>query len=344
MTKIKRFLQNFYSKLFAQINESSEDLLNQADMSKSVLIKSVERLIPDSACDTNYIDSNFVSLGGSNNLGFLIHQCKSSNNTYISKIAHSSLLVREKQFLRWHQNTVEVKNAFAVPFVSTGFINQANQVECLITEKLDSVKKPSTQQVIDLYKRSSAGKNYFSDLNVEKTLFAGGSRIRDVLLNLVACKDNKIAAEFLKSFMLERIKLMPQSHEVLLKCLNVLNENYEVIFANVKDEELGFVHGDFKASNMLQTDDNSLRLIDFQYYCLGYREWDIAFYLSKSQQPFNKALNDFNSVFPSKRSLQRFAFFYIIANLLHPKPERFIKLFRNKINPALLLIQQLKSD
>lgn len=341
VNKFKSFFNHLFGR-FKAVDEQSELMLKKIGLNKTDLIAKVEAPILAKVCDS--VKSSFTLLGGSNNLGFLLHQCEQSKQTLISKMAYSSLLKREKDFLEWHKNAIAVDNEFAVNLVASGHLNRANEIEWITTEKLERVKKPSAQQVIDLYLKSAAGKGFFKMQELNEAGFEGGSRIRDVLINLVSNTEIQSSQRYLKNFFQQRIDLMPQFEKDLLVCLTVMQDLHSDIYANITNAELGFVHGDFKASNMLQTKEKKLRLIDFQYYCLGFREWDLAFYLSKTQKSFNQLLNEFNSVLSDKPSVQRFVFFYILANLLHPKPERFFKIFSNKINPAILSIQQFKSN
>lgn len=336
----KQYLYNLFSNLFTKRVEPSAELLEKTDMSEPALIAKVEAFIPDTICKST-LRSSFISLGGSNNLGFLIHECGNHKKTFITKVSSSFFLTREKRFLQWHQTKVNPKNSFAVPYISDGLLNSTNSIECLITEKLDSVRKPTNQQIINLYKKSHFGENFFDESHAENDMFEGGSRIRDVLINLVANQDESSSFIFLDTFFRARIDIIPQFEESLLDCLRGLKKIHEKVYFDLEKKDFGFVHGDFKPSNMLKTQNNELCLIDFQYYCIGFREWDLAFYLSKNKQDLSYSYKEFDCLLSDERSKIRFLFLYILASLLHPKASSFEGVYKNRIQKAFSYLELL---
>jgi len=56
----------------------------------------------------------------------------------------------------------------------------------------------------------------------------------------------------------------------------------------VEKESLGFVHGDFKPSNMMLSRKGNLKLIDFQYWCYGIRVWDLAFFYQNKKKGLSR--------------------------------------------------------
>lgn len=124
---------------------------------------------------------------------------------------------------------------------------------------------------------------------------------------------------------------LPSYSDELSHIQSVINLNYKLL-KDVDASLIGFVHGDFKKSNMMLDSKKELKLIDFQYYCQGIRVWDLAFYFSKSKLSFSKGLGIVLDKLPSENEKQYLAFLYIFALLLHSKESAFEK---DKFRPVL---------
>ncbi len=308
------------------------------------LVNRVEKEIGQENNGLKVVETNYIGLGGSNNLGFFEHKKSTGKSELITKIAYSQDIQREKSFLKWHQSQSLGDMGFAPEMLASGDLSKRNGIDFLTTEKLYSVKNPTEIQVWDLYERSKIGVGFFSEEFKNEPLLEGGSRIRNMLVHLVANQDVNSGKKYLSEFMEERVALLTPFEKSLRESKSALLEFYESMKETVESGDLGFVHGDFKTANMLKDSTGRLKLIDFQYYCKGFREWDLAFYLSKKKKRFWHVFPFYADRLESDNERRRLAFFYILAVLLHPKPEKFLPLYKNKIAPALIYLKMNNSN
>lgn len=273
----------------------------------------------------------YLNLGGSNNYGFITFTSKSKQNTCITKIAPEILLRREALFFKYHENNLDQESSFSPKFISYNTYNNTD-LEFLTLEKLEERKTLTPEQVYELYLKSRRGGELF-DLGLlqEAPRLNPGTRIKDILFFLVCDFESEKAKTYMDKFFIERIKALPDYANELLFIQSVIRKNYQLLRC-VDKSLIGFVHGDFKGSNMMQDQNKSLKLIDFQYYCQGIKVWDLAFYFSKSKLSFSKGIGKILNNFSTENEKRYLVFLYVFAVLLHPKSSVFE---RDKYKPAL---------
>ncbi len=348
------FFQDLLHRVIQRLNQNNKRLeaalagvQQKSNLSLEVIIQQVEATILSKINEPVNLTTEYKYLGGANNFGFLCHELSLSpknskviHNRYVTKFALTTVLKRERFFLQWHQNQIKPKKQFAPAWITGGDL-EASTLSFMVMECLMPIKAPSFQQVSELFHRCQQGRKIFQ-LSDSVPVLEPGSRIRDVLVNVVCQFDSPNATQFLKTYFLERKQNLPGFQEKIVWIQAALNTLRQEI-GGITHEVLGFVHGDFKASNMMGSSDGDLKLIDFQYWCYGIRIWDIAFFLSKQKKRFEKTGLVFIALLElSSKEKNLLIFSYIIAILLHPKLKQFNWQFKHQIVPALTMLNNEK--
>lgn len=330
---------NFINKVLAKLTnraleQSKADLLELAGMSEMTLFKRLEDDIKPFTCPAGKLSSKFKLLGGANNHGFIEHKCDSGIGEWVTKISSEVLNNRETAFLKWHSSNVKNK-PFAVKHITSGSLSNQADLSFVTTEKLETVKNPVEKAVLDLHQKMESGSAFFDSGISNNKALEGGSKIRDVLINLVINDDVEIAKSFLREFFGERQNAFAGIESKMSDCLGALLSACDQVYKTQNKQVLGFVHGDFKASNMLFDKSGELRLIDFQYCCIGFREWDLAFFLAKKKRSFDINTHEFAVQMKSDQAKQRIYFFYIVAKLIHVRPNKARQNYHLFIEPTI---------
>ena len=268
-------------------------------------------------------------LGGANNYGFVSYISK--NASWVVKIAPDKLLRREALFFEYHKKSFNENTGFAPD--SMGFsVLKDTGLAFLVLENMKESKKTSLNRVYDLYSESKCGKELF-DMGLLENVpkLNAGTRIKDILIFLVCDFKSNEARNYIDVFFFERMRDMPEYSDEIFHIQSVIKKKYEAL-RNFDESLVGFVHGDFKESNMMISDNDRLKLIDFQYYCKGIEVWDLAFYLSKSKLSFSNGVELILNKLPTKNEKNFLLFFYVFALLLHSKSSAFKK---DKFKPVL---------
>ncbi len=298
-------------------------------LSKYSIIDIVKNFLVDKS--KVFLDGKYTyqNLGGSNNYGFVAYISK--HNNWIAKIAPEKLLQREAIFFEYHKNNFNEETGFAPNSMGYGSFENTD-LEFLTLEKLAPSKKITLDQVYKLYSKSRDGQKLFDGGLLEAAPeIDTGTRIKDILTFLVCDFKSKKAKSYIDSFFIERMSALPDYSDELSHLQSVIDMNYELL-KDVDASLIGFVHGDFKKSNMMLDSKQQLKLIDFQYYCQGIRVWDLAFYFSKSKLSFSKGLGVILDKLSTENERKYLAFLYIFALLLHSKESAFEK---DKFKPVL---------
>ena len=319
-------------KHISKIELESEYALNQ-------IIEIIQKQLQAVLRPTSNIVTEYRFLGGANNLGFILMTYEHTHRIlWVAKIASKDLIAREMLFIKWHQETINSRDAFAPQYLTSGSIPETS-IEFLVTEKLTPAKRITLDSTFNLYKSAAKANEFIKtqfETNESMSLKAG-SRIRDFLLNLVIQFKTCESKTFLNTFFAERKRLLPQFVDDLSSVENKINLIYRKI--NSEDPSLwGFVHGDFKKANMMEDSDGNLKLIDFQYNCYGVRVWDLAFYLSKDKRGFESSVIIVLNLLSNQNERDFLLFYYVVALLLHPNIKTFKNTLNNKIRPSLNLL------
>lgn len=320
LTFWKKENRSYSSHLEAKYSLSTTTVVNRI---KESLIKKSELFLDG--------EFQYQSLGGSNNFGFVIFTSCNKKNDWITKIAPEMLLRREALFFKYHKNNLKENIGFAPDCMGYGLFKETD-LEFLTLERLDKAKNITSDQVFELYSRSENGQKLFdSGLLKEARELESGTRIKDILISLVCDFNSEKAKNYIDDFFIERIEKLTDYSDELRNIQLVVKRSYELL-RDVDESLIGFVHGDFKGSNMMLDSSKQLRSIDFQYYCQGIRVWDLAFYFSKSKLSFSEGMEPILNKLSTENERKYLVFFYIFAVLLHLKPSALKK---KKCKPAL---------
>ncbi len=299
--------------------------------------------IKQSLIDKSYFSADgqlsYKELGGANNYGFALYNSKKDNSAWITKIAPNTLQIREALFYEYHEKFLNEKSLFAPKYIGYDILEKS-ELGILTIEKLNHAKNIYPSQIFDLFSRYEQGKNLFNNgLLNDAPKLKSGTIIRDIIVNLVCDFNSSNAESYINNFFLERIEKLPKHINELVYIQSEINKHYKSL-KNIDKSLIGFVHGDFKPSNIMVDSKNQLRLIDFQYYCQGVRVWDLAFFFSKNKKPFSKSLKPFLKENLTENEMKYLLFFYIFSVLLHAKPSA---LKQKKCRPALDYLNSLMS-
>lgn len=279
------------------------------------------------------LNLEYAELGGVNNLGMFLHYGESGRTPLaLSKIQTPELAEREFRFIRWSDEQGERLTAEPVYYrqLSDG----------LAVTSSTFLQQPSRylpSAIHALHWRLMQVKDYEYALGNSRALrdqVRPDTNIRKVLHYLVSEERSDKALEFIETFLQERQAILGQRvRERIMLVARTIMRDWEALF----EHEAGLVHGDFKRQNILSVSDFDYRLIDLQYYLVGIRSWDLAFYYSKYEEGFTYALMDYRGANRILRTSDEslFVFLYLIASSLKIKPKHRDQVMRRKLLPAL---------
>lgn len=331
MPFIKKFIQNLTPS-----KKAKDLLLKEVRLEWKAVVHILEEKIQDYLGFSAQVSSQLVLLGGSNNLGFIEHRIDSIEEVFLTKIAKWDKLERELNFLDWHHLNVSEEQAFSNELIAYGLLNKETEIGFIIMPKLQPVAQVTKEKIYDLWLKSQLGLKFYDDSKAQFIELEGSTRIKDILNNVVCNRDVLSALNYLDDFFDKRALALKGFKEEIEFIRFHVKKSYQYLF---NPDGFGFVHGDFKQANMLNTANNAFVLIDFQYYGKGYKEWDLAFFLSKQKKYFEESFSFFSEQFNNEEQVRRLALFYILALLLHPKPDKFKRLYRKNV---LFAIDYLK--
>ncbi|MEX1113657.1 MAG: phosphotransferase [Akkermansiaceae bacterium] len=116
-------------------------------------------------------------------------------------------------------------------------------------------------------------------------------------------------------------------------------------WAEIFSQDKGIIHGDFKKPNILAGSLGDYRLIDHQYYTVGIRTWDLAFFYHKrDRKGFDVALRDFRESIRSHPgpSERLFCMLYLVAACIRIKRNRLQAAMELKIGPVIQHLESLE--
>ncbi len=279
------------------------------------------------------LNLEYAELGGVNNQGMFLHYGDSGRTPLaLSKIQAPELAEREFRFIRWSDEQGEKLTAEPV------YYRQLSSDLAVTSSTF--LKQPSRylpSAIHALHWRLMQVNDYENALGDSTTLRAQvrpDTNIRKVLHHLISEESAGKALDFIETFLEERRAILGQRVlERIMVVARIVMSNWEALF----EREAGLVHGDFKRQNILSVSDFDYRLIDLQYYLVGIRSWDLAFYYSKYEEGFTYALMDYRGANRILRTSDEslFVFLYLIASSLKIKPKHREQVMRRKLLPAL---------
>jgi hypothetical protein len=282
-------------------------------------------------------ESRLEDLGGANNLGFLVHRSEPQMKPlWVTKFAYADMVVREEYFLQWHQANIIESQAIAPALKGIGSLGDSN-IEFMTVETLYPPGKIGLADAVALYaKMQAVGELFVSQHGGENPFpqMTGGSRIRDLLLSFV-CQIGKPASRYyVQDFFEQRRQVNPQHRREIDAVEETVSQFLDTV-GRPDDSMLGLIHGDFKAANMMRDAHGNLKLVDFQYYQIGVRVWDLAFFMSKQKRSFDDIFSELHShrdFSDKERSLLLCC--YVLAVMLHLAPSNFKYKYRHHLQPA----------
>ena len=313
--------------------ETGENVLGLSGM--------IAKAVNESESQLAFYKPTYQMMGGANNLGMLIHNC-SNGFSYLSKIESCPLANREFVFLKWQKNNLSPKDYIAPDFLGCFKIPETHY--CVLTMELLSVPKVySVERVIELYQRMNSLTPFIVECGgVSKAdgLFhfelEANTKITMVIQKIVSKLHHQSGYENLKLYLSERSAVFEERVDDYQSILNFFAESSSLTNTFDIDKHYGFLHGDFKKSNILSSENGELRIIDLQYYQYGCRLWDMAFFISKEKDGFLKSY--FKFIKPLNLDLEQhrlFVVLYIVAVLLHVKKSNLSKILKNNVRPAI---------
>ena len=279
------------------------------------------------------LNLEYADLGGVNNQGMFLHYGDSGRTPLaLSKIQTPELAEREFRFIRWSDDQGEKLTAEPVYYRQF-----SNNLAVTSSTFLEQPSRYLPSAIHALHWRLMQVQAYEHALGDHRTLrsqIRPDTNIRKVLHHLVSEDNPGKAVAFIERFLEERRGVLGQRiRERIMLVARVVMRDWEAFF----EREAGLVHGDFKRQNILSVSDFDYRLIDLQYYLVGIRSWDLAFYYSKYEEGFTYALTDYRGANRILRTSDEslFVFLYLIASSLKIKPKHREQVMRRKLLPAL---------
>lgn len=273
-----------------------------------------------------------VDFGGVNNVGMFVFYDENSEPLAIAKIQGSKLAEREFRFMRWQTELSELRLSPS-PVSNLICINSNFSIIC--SEYLLTPSKYDFKKVFDLYNRIGTVKNA-SNLEINELKLRDeiipDTPIKAVLHYFVSNPDMESSLEYL-------YRLIDTKRDILgtHMCaeLNKLTDLQYDSWLEIMDiENFGIVHGDFKPQNILVDREGFYRVIDLQYYLIGNRSWDLAFYLSK-KSTFVDVAECLDEIHLDYIDRKRIIFFYIFAVVVGIRKKSSHVSIENKISPAI---------
>ncbi|WP_172959723.1 phosphotransferase [Thiomicrorhabdus aquaedulcis] len=333
-----------YLAVFFGLRKRSNQLKTKLQLASGETLDKIINTVEISLQELGILSDNsrFEDLGGANNLGFLLHRTELKKLTWVTKFAYSEEIAREDYFLQWHQKNVLTQHAIAPVLKVIGVLGDSN-VRFMTMEALNSPNKISFAEIVELYvKLQSVGELFIRQHHNANGFpkMTGGSRIRDLLLTLICQFGTPSSQQYIQVFFDQRKKINPL-HSKEIEVIQEKVEKYLVQFGKLDESMIGLVHGDYKAANMMRDNYGNLKLVDFQYYQVGVRVWDLAFFMSKQKKHFDIIYYELKSLTSFSVEENRLLILcFILAAMLHLTPSTFKYKYKFHISPALNKLQR----
>ena len=303
----------------------------------------VEADIQQFQSTTQYIDTQYVDMGGANNLGMLQHYSNQSNEPYYTtKLESCYLAERELAFLEWQKHSLENSEVIAPQLICCHPI--ADSAICALTmECLFQPKKYESEAIVELYQRMGQLTSKVSKLKGAKECegvlqfeMEAKTKITRTIRYIVTKMHLPEAYEQAQIFMDKRQPEFVSWPVEFEKIKGFFSESSFLTDEFDLAKHYGLLHGDFKKANILCDHSGQLRVIDLQYYNYGARLWDLAFFCSKEKVNYGKAYNNFIRPLKLDESeIRIFVMLYVLATLLHVKKSNVKKKLHKNVLPAL---------
>ncbi len=283
----------------------------------------------------------YANLGGANNLGTFLHYEDGSTSPFaLSKIQHCSLAQREHRFMHWSDQT---GCNLTARFYNLQSLDESTSVLC--SAFLQQPVRHDVSAVHDLHARMLSAYSQIATLDSEQNLrsqILPDSPIQEVLHHLITEPDPDHVNAYLKKY----FRRCAADHSWgdggrFLRLVTPMVDSWP----GIRSHDKGLIHGDFKKQNILAASPGDYRLIDHQYYTIGIRTWDLAFFYHKRDRDgFEVALRDFREGVSSHPgpSERLFCMLYLVAACIRIKPEHRQAIVERKIDPVIRHLESLE--
>lgn len=312
----------------------------------------VERHIHDgiqSLTKSNLI-TLYERLGGFNNLGFFIHYSATEKEPkYITKIASSYLISREKSFLDWHEKVFEKTHQFASKAVMLEEVGQG-----YLGLTVNFYAEPNsidTLKLKDLYCRMRRCDDTLKNMvrqNYQQSIFLnpieGDTKIINLINHFVRDPIAQTAYSYIQDFLLARKSSLLRSGVNPDLITQIAMQCHQMLQTKSLETYLGYVHGDFKKNNV-RLNGEQLYLIDFSYAHYGLKVWDLGFWFSKEDNLKMEKLKQVAYFFDlDKVEILLFYYCFMLAKLIHvdkkqlpPKEQKLLLKVIGEMNNASIV-------
>lgn len=287
------------------------------------------------------VDSEYLYLGGKNNLGSIVHESK--NYKYITKISvYSEVAKQEEKFYKDILEDFPILKELAPSYVCSEVIDN---ILYLTITKIDNVPLYSKGRldIIETSKKltSISYKDIVSRYPNPKYAFVVENRPISIVQFFTKIHEKKYN-EFLFDGM---YKLIEQNNypsaikEIILRLEGAIMPYRLYLFIN-PEKHYSLIHGDFIPSNIKRRDnDSSIIVLDWAMYTVGPRFLDIAKFFSATPAPFSMVkklyLNDLHE--ENSSMIEKVFFLYALILLYITRlTEKYVESRLNDcIYPAL---------
>jgi Phosphotransferase enzyme family len=283
----------------------------------------------------------YANLGGASNSGTFLHYKSGSTSPFaLSKVQQRSLAQREHRFMQWSD---QAECNLAARCYGLRSLDESTSVLCsAFLQQPDCHDVPAVHA---LHTRLLSAYSQIATLDSEQNLrsqIQPDSPIREILHHVVTEPDPDHVNDYLEEYFSKRAADYSWGDAGrFLRLITPMVDSW----AEIHSHDKGLIHGDFKKQNILAASFGDYRLIDHQYYTVGIRTWDLAFFYHKrDRKGFDVALRDFREGVRSHPgpSERLFCMLYLVAACMRIKREHLQATMKLKIGPVIQHLESLE--